>query len=312
MSYLKEEMEYGRWLREGKLQDKLFFKTDKKNIIFIFRHGEARPAAVMKCGKCSEMEKEYLTQKRALALFPAWVPKIYFFETDDGTGNLCMEYVKDNHLSNIVSSVWIGKRKKYLYELEQIFLFCIAFLKHIPVREGRVGHAYSAAEIEAMASDLLGYFGEGGEIPEFKERMDGLHETPSPLIMQHRDFCVRNILYADRQRKVIIDWEDSKEDDLPMVDFNMLLISMVAVYRDIFHEADDHFFGDKDLMEIVRKMREEVRQYLGVKKELFENISALSTLSLCSQNIRKGRFKTAEEIFTYLVRELNQRGILWA
>ena len=302
---------YEGWFEEESLQENFYLITDSRRIVFIFKKGEKEPRAVRKYGKRAEIENEFINHQKAYHLFPTKIPPIYFFRLEGEMGDLCMEYVNESHLNNIVASVWTGKKKRFLKEMQETFLFLMEILKTLPIHEGKVEDSYSYQIAKwAMDHDIqkVNQMQERRRVEEIMKEVSGIR---LPLCMQHRDFCLRNILYSGMQGKMIIDWEDSKEDDLPMVDFNMLLISMISVYKEMFHEAGDHFFANKDLMKIVHKMREQVKQYLGLEEGPFEKISVLSTFSLCSQNIRKGRFKTAEEIFTYLIRELNQRGTLW-
>lgn len=301
--YLKEKIEYESWLDNERLEDRFFLKTRERKIIFLFKNGGNRPRAVIKCGKTSQIEREYINQKNALTLFPMNVPEIYFMKSDGNVSNLCMEYVKDWHLNSIVSSAWIGRKKKYLGELKEIFRFLLDILKLIPARKEKVSNVYPWSEIETMMKNVCGHFGRKAEIDDLGKMLEGVDQVESPLVMQHRDFCVGNVLYGDKGRKVIIDWEDSREKDLVMVDFNMLLISVMKTYEETFKETSEHFFRDREIVDNVNKVRGEIRGYFGLEKSCFRKISLLSTLSLCSQNLRKQRFKTADEIFSFLIRE---------
>jgi len=301
--YLKEGVEYESWLNDEGLENRFFLKTRERKIIFLFRNGSDRPGAVIKCGKTSQIEREYINQKNALALFPTNVPEIYFLKSDGDVSDLCMEYVNGLHLNTIVSSAWMGRKKKYLGELKEIFGFLLNILKLVPARKEKVSNIYPWSEIETIMRIVYGHFGRKAEIDDLGKMLKGVDQIESALVMQHRDFCVANVLYGDKGRKVIIDWEDSREKDLIMVDFNMLLISVAKVYEETLGEAREQCFKDREIMENVNQVREEIRGYFGLEKSCFRKISLLSTLSLCSQNLQKQRFKTADEIFSFLIRE---------
>ena len=301
--YLKEGIEYESWLNDEGLVDRFFLKTRERKIVFLFRNGSDRPGAVIKRGKTSQIEKEYVNQKNALALFPTNVPEIYFMKSDGDVSDLCMEYVKGLHLNTVVSSAWMGRKKKYLGELNEIFGFLLNILKLVPARKERVGNVYPWSEIETIMRIVYGHFGRKAEIYDLGRLLKGVDQIESPVVMQHRDFCVANILYGDNGRKVIIDWEDSQEKDLVMVDFNMLLVSMAKAYEETLMETGEYFYKDREITGNVNKVKEEIRGYFGLEKSWFRKISLLSTLSLCAQNLRKQRLKTADEIFSFLIRE---------
>lgn len=301
--YLKKEIEYESWLNDEGLEDRFVLKTRERKITFLFRNGSDRPKAVIKCGKTSQIEREYINQKNALALFPMNVPEIYFIKSDGNVSSLCMEYVNGLHLNSIVSSAWMGRKKKYLGELEEMFGFLLDILKLVPARKGKVGNVYPWSEVETMMKDVYGHFGRKAEIDDIGRILKGVDQVESALVIQHRDFCVANVLYEDKGHKVIIDWEDSREKDLVMVDFNMLIISVIKTYEETLKEAKERFFKDREIMDNVNHVREGIRGYFGFEKSCFRKISLLSTLSLCSQNLRKQRFKTADEIFSFLIRE---------
>ena len=296
---------YEGWLEEESLQENFFLITDSRRIVFIFRKGEREPRAVRKYGKRAEIENEFINHQKAYHLFPTKIPPIYFFRLEGEMGDLCMEYVNESHLNNIVASVWTGKKKRFLKEMRETFLFLMEILKTLPIHEGKVEDSYSYQIAKwAMDNDIqkVNQMKETRRVEEIMKEVSGIR---LPLCMQHRDFCLRNILYSGMQGKMIIDWEDSKERELPMVDFNMLLVSIIQAYEELFRREKDEFFNENNITEMVEETREEIRQYLGLEKGIFDKISILATFSLWSQNLKKERFKTAEEIFSFLKKELS-------
>lgn len=296
---------YEEWLEEESLQENFFLITDSRRIVFIFRKGEREPRAVRKYGKRADIENEFINHQKAYHLFSTKIPQIYFFRSEGEMGDLCMEYVNESHLNNIVASVWTGKKKRFLKEMRETFLFLMEILKTLPIHEGKVEDSYSYQIAKwAMDNDIQ-------KVNQMKEtrRVEAIMKEVSgirlPLCMQHRDFCLRNILYSGMQGKMIIDWEDSKEGELPMVDFNMLLVSIIQAYEELFRREKDEFFNENNITEMVEETREEIRQYLGLEKGIFDKISILATFSLWSQNLKKERFKIAEEIFSFLKKELS-------
>ena len=296
---------YEGWLEEESLQENFFLITDSRRIVFIFRKGEREPRAVRKYGKRAEIENEFINHQKAYHLFPTKIPPIYFFRLEGEMGDLCMEYVNESHLNNIVASVWTGKKKRFLKEMRETFLFLMEILKTLPIHEGKVEDSYSYQIAKwAMDNDIqkVNQMKETRRVEEIMKEVSGIR---LPLCMQHRDFCLRNILYSGMQGKMIIDWEDSKEGELPMVDFNMLLVSIIQAYEELFRREKDEFFNENNITEMVEETREEIRQYLGLEKGIFDKISILATFSLWSQNLKKERFKIAEEIFSFLNKELS-------
>lgn len=295
---------YEEWLEEEGLQENFCLITNSRRIVFIFRKGEREPRAVKKYGKRAEIENEFINHQKAYRLFPTKIPPIYFLRSKGEMGDLCMEYVNESHLNNIVASVWTGKKIRFLKEIRETFLFLMEILKSLPIQEGKVEDSYSYQIAKRAIDNDMQKVNQMKEKKRVKEIMKEVSGIQLPLCMQHRDFCLRNILYSGMQGKMIIDWEDSREGDLPMVDFNMLLISIIQAYEELFRRERDEFFNENNIMEMVEEKREEIRQYLGLGKEIFEKISILATFSLWSQNLKKERFKTAEEIFSFLNKEL--------
>lgn len=296
---------YEAWLEEGSEQENFYLITDNRRIVFIFKKGEREPRAVRKYGKRAEIENEFINHQKAYHLFPTKIPPIYFFRLEGEMGDLCMQYVNESHLNNIVASVWTGKKKRFLKEMQETFLFLMEILKTLPFHEGKVEDSYSYQIAKwAMDNDMQKVNQMKGtrRVREIMKEVSGIR---LPLCMQHRDFCLRNILYSGIQGKMIIDWEDSKERELPVVDFNMLLVSIIQAYKELFRREKDDFFNENNIAGMVEKTREEIRQYLGFEKGIFDKISILATFSLWLQNLKKERFRIAEEIFSFLNKEVS-------
>ena len=291
-------------------QDRFVLITKDRNISFLFDDDHPLPYAVLKYGKASDIKKEYLKHKKAYEFFPRHVPCILFYERQDKMAFFCIEYVPETHMSNVIASTWIWKKQRFIKEIEELFSLLLLLTKRYIQKTAKCGKKVDPKELETIFNVIALRFESRKEFIWFKDILSKIERINIPRIMQHGDFCNRNILYACKTRKVVIDWEDSKENHFPLVDFNMLLISVIEVYRELFNKTDEDFFNEMELRKIVFKMRRKLIEELKINELYHNEISLLSTAFLCAQNIKKERFKTADKIFFYLAKELSQQGDL--
>ena len=248
--------------------------------------------------------------KRAYNLFPEYVPDILFYEQSGEMASFCIEYVRETNMTNVVASTWVRKKQRFIKEIEKLFSLLLLLNEGYIQKTSKFGEEVDHKELETILNAIALRFGARKEFSRLKDILDKMKGIKITRLMQHGDFCNRNILYADKTRKVVIDWEESKENHFPLLDFNMLLISVIEVYREIFNKTDKDFFKEEDLQKIVFKMRRKFIERLKINGSYYNEISLLSTAFLCAQNIEKERFKTADKIFIHLARELNQQDSL--
>jgi len=276
----------------------------------LFDDDHPLPYAVLKYGKASDISKECCMHKRAYKLFPEYVPNILFYEQSGEMASFCIEYVRETNMTNVLSSTWIRKKQKFIKEIEKLFYLLLLLNEGYIQKTSKFGEEVDHKELETILNAIALRFGPRKEFAWLKDILGKMEGIKITRIMQHGDFCSRNILYADKTQKKVIDWEDSKENHFPLVDFNMLLISVIEVYRRLFNKTDEDFFAEKELQKIVFKMRRELIEKLKINELYHNEISLLSTAFLCAQNIEKKRFKTSDKIFIHLARELNQQDSL--
>ena len=80
-----------------------------------------------------------------------------------------------------------------------------------------------------------------------------LEQVSLPLIPQHGDFSVRNILYRESGDKVLIDWEDCNLLMLPLVDINMLRVSLAESWAGFCKDKDAEF-NDLPLIQAISSL----------------------------------------------------------
>lgn len=289
-------------------QENQFFLVSKaQTISFLFHEGHDRPYAVLKRGRMEDLDKEYQSHREAYSLFPEHVPAILFYEHDGEMASLCMEYVHESHMTDVVASGWFRRKEKFVEETEHMFAFLLLLIETYVRESFGQRQAVDQTELDSIVKTVATRFGSRGEFGQIRGYIYNAIGIKFPRIMQHGDFCGRNVLYAGKTRKVVIDWEDSKKDHLPFLDFNMLLISIMLLYRELFKKTDEDFFRDEALQRIICDTKRFLIKKLGICESDCRYISLLSTLFLCAQNIKKDRSKTADQIFGFLIRQFDSQ-----
>ena len=292
-----------------KNHDRFVLITNEHSISFLFKQGANRPFALVKSGSREEIEREYINHNRAFSLFPNRVPRIYNYEEEAGAASFRIEYIQERTMGNVIASSWFKKKRRFVKETRDIFSLLVELME-------KWGHEFETQEdiiqqndLDPVLSVIGSYFVSKEILPDLRRCFNEIIGVKTPLIMQHGDFCVRNILYADQNRKMVIDWEDSKENHLPLVDFNMLLISLNKLYVQLFGCKDGDFSQEAEIKEYLLSTQKKLMNLLGLNEEDFNRISLLSTAFLCAQNLKKGRNKTASDIFRYLERKVRTPGM---
>lgn len=287
------------------IHDRFVLITGNRTISFLFKEGAAQPFAVVKSGNPIELGREYENHKRAFNLFPEWVPQIYYYKNEGETASLCVEYVQERFMSNVIAASWFNKKRSFIKEAQSLLSLLVEMMRKY-IYEYKIkddtGQQYECNDILDIIDT---YFHSKAVLSNLRKCFDKMTEVRIPFIMQHGDFCVRNILYASRNRKVVIDWEDSRNDHLPLLDFNMLLISLNGLYSRLFQHKNDSFFREKSIQFTVYVTQKRLMDILGLEDINFRLISIGSTAYLCANNLKKKRNQTATEIFNYLKLQTN-------
>ena len=292
-----------------KNHDRFVLITNEHTVSFLFKEGANRPFAVVKSGGREEIEREYINHNRAFSLFPDRVPRIHNYEKEDGAASFWIEYVQERTMGNLIASSWFKKKRRFVKETRDIFSLLVELMEKCVHQFETREDIIQQDDLDSILSVIGSYFVSKEILPDLRRCFNEIIGVKTPLIMQHGDFCVRNILYADQNRKMIIDWEDSKENHFPLVDFNMLLISLNKLHARLFKCKNDDFFQEAKIKESLLSTKRKLMNLLDLNEDDFTRISLLSTAFLCAQNLKKGRNKTASDIFRYLERKVRTPGM---
>jgi len=287
-----------------KCHDRFVLITEDRSISFLFKEGAIQPFAVVKSGDSKELGREYANHKIAFNLFPESVPQLYYYDNKGETASLCIEYVNEMTMSNVVATSWFRKKRRFIKEAQSLLALLVIMMEKY-THEFKIKENMRQQYDHNTILNIIGaHFDSKAIISNLRRCFDKMIDARIPLIMQHGDFCVNNILYANHTRKMVIDWEDSRDDHLPLLDFNMLLISFESLYPQLFPRAGNDFFQEMDMHDAILSTQNKIITLLGINNFDFQCLSLLSTAYLCAQNLKKERLKTASKVFNHLERQV--------
>ena len=285
LDLLKEQGEIGFF---SFANDKIFF--------FKFEASHHKPVSLIKLGNFTSIHREYENHKLAYSIIPKNVPKILFFKSLKKEAVICIEYIENKLLNDILASKIWHKEKCFIKEMDNLFHFFIIWLKKLPVKKipmervDNISRGIVKLHQESLDKDIT------NTLITIYEK---LKTTPVPVAIQHRDFSVANVRYA-KDRFIILDWEDLAKEDIAISDFAMLYFSLVKFYCNFFQTDILSFHSQKEIQIILKKIINNIISYLEIEKKVFDKIFILSLYSLWSQNLKKGRFATAKDLLRFL------------
>ena len=278
--------------------------TDERKIAFLFNDNGTQPYTVEKSGPQTAIESEYKNHMMAEELLGNIVPKLGKLQLKTGHASFNLEYVPEILLSNIIATAFLNKKKKYCNEVISILDFYldvfIAFFENSQFVFGTLAED----ELSKITSSLFNGSFKSHCIQELKVQFSRSKNIKFSRMLQHGDFGIRNILYASKNRKVLIDWEDMHVATFPLLDYVMLLVSIELLYEEIIEENSKNLFRVFVVKNKQLNLQNRIQTYLEMSNEDFKILTFLCTASLCHQNLVKGRKSTAQLLFNELEKQV--------
>lgn len=203
---------------------------------------------------------------------------------------------------NLVGEAWWHRYKVFIREALGHLHFFREVYRLLAEKGGMDQVIVSAGDVKGLLDGVDGLLGDGADALLLKQALTQTIGTTLPRLMQHGDFCVRNVLIAGGERgRVLIDWEDLQERRWPLADFVLLRLSLKEVYASLFAADLAAMERLPALTEGLLAAEAELMQILNLDSTAMRAAQVLSLACLCRQNLGKGRLDTARAIFGELM-----------
>ncbi len=276
--------------------------TKGRRISFLFQDKGLYPFAVKKSGQKADISTEYQNHGKAKVLLGNKVPDIWGFETCEETAFFYLEYVPEIFLSNVVAHSFFNQKKVFVKEVLSILDFYLGVFTCFLNQRGPVSAVANTLDIGKLFSEISAGFADRN-IETLTHAFALAEKSGKPMMLQHGDFCIRNILYGNNQRKVLIDWEDMNSSTLPLMDYMMLFISIQALFEQLFNDDPGQLFRMSEIKTKADEIKTKIMSMLCLDRASFHRLAFLSTALLCRQNLSKDRQTTAQLIFTEMEKQ---------
>ncbi len=220
-------------------------------------------------------------------------------------GLVAEEAIPEYFLGNIVAGTWRDRRAVFIREALAHVAFCLSVNRRFVQGAPPEAEPVTGDEVKALLDALDELTHKGSEREQLKASLQECVGLVLPRLIQHGDFCVRNVLIAGGKRgRVLIDWEDMQERRWPLADYVLLRLSMKEVYADLFTTELSAMEKIPELAAGLTALETELMTLLNLDQETFHVTELLSLACLCRQNIRKKRSQTAKTILGELLQRL--------
>lgn len=265
-----------------------------RQVSFLFRESQKWPYAVRKMGEPIELQRELAKHRRVHQVLGEMVPAVMGEQLTGKPASVYLEYIPEFTLTNRVAQHPLARERAFVHEASGLLEFCILIQQRFFQASPQLPVPVSSTEVADLQQgigDLLSGCSAANTIISTLELTIG---TALPRILQHGDFCVRNVLMAKGRRgRVLIDWEDLQEGRLPLVDYALLKFSLQKVAASWFSQPCRSLLSDE-----LAATEAALGELLELDRNAMRVAELLSLASLCRQNLQKGRSETAQEIFT--------------
>ncbi len=285
------------------ITDRYVFLTPDREIALVFGAQGRFPTHVEKKGHQEALAREWQNHQWAARCLGPLVPALYDFSPEEGRAVMKMEYIPEKNLPNVVSEALFRRCR-----LEKETLATLDFFQGVFTRFEKEAQAPKEKLNKTMQAEVtqgLAFACPGGDGREVRTRLEKAFTNRAfPLIPQHGDFCVRNVLYRNARQMVLIDWEDFNPACLPLVDLNMLCISLAETWAQIGGGDGRGFISHAVIQKRVTALSNHMREKLDVSPEEWRICGLLSLVLLVGINVRKNRLATAMKIRDEFLRQL--------
>jgi hypothetical protein len=282
--------------------DRFVLMTEDREIAFLFRDQEKAPWAVRKSGVREELAAEYHKHSRAFEILCQRVPAVMDMTKAGSTASITFEAINERFLGNIVAAAFLRKKQVFIREALGHLDFCLEVYRLLAARGSVERVVVTEEEVYGLLAGIDRLPGDAVDASLLKQALVQTVGITLPKLMQHGDFCVRNILIAGGDRgRVLIDWEDMHERRWPLADFVLLRLSLKEVYADLFSVDLAAMEHQPALVKGLAATEAELMGILHLDRPAMRAAQLLSLACLCQQNLDKGRLKTATAIFRELM-----------
>ncbi|MDO3379733.1 aminoglycoside phosphotransferase family protein [Geoalkalibacter halelectricus] len=280
--------------------DRFALLTGDRQIVFLFKPGVVAPWAVCKSGNFEALDVERRNHAWAVRLLGKRVPALL---KEDVMGGLTMEALPERLLGNMVAQAWMNRREVFVREACRHFEFCRevyqSFVKGGSLERAEVG----AGEIDGLIDGISQLLQDSPNAGQLTDALKALIGVSLPRMIQHCDFCVRNVLVVGGDRdRVLIDWEDMQARCWPLADFALLHLSLKGAYAAMFKTPLSGMEDHPAISRAIAETRAKLAGLLDLDERGMRQATLLSLAYLCRQNLMKQRQGTARNIFAELER----------
>ena len=219
-----------------------FDRTTSSVLLSIFSSDGTEPAVVAKlCAKVEHLAREFENLRAVRRAVPEVAPLPLFLDRVGGYGVLGMKAVHGGGVSG-----WAECRDR-LPAVVDLLVRVHGALREMDGREDGLRRSVEDA-LQCLAGHKqdLRTWAAAARVSE--EVMAAVEKGRLPLIPQHGDFYLRNILFRGRE-VFVIDWEDFGEVCVPGYDLFSLFLDFFVPWK---AGGTDRFFGDARLAEVLR------------------------------------------------------------
>jgi len=278
--------------------------TSDRQIAILFKDKDSQPFAVRKSGPLTGIKTEYQNHHMARALLGDKVPDIWGFEASTDKASFYLEYVPERLLSNVIAESFIYKKKIFFKEILLILDFYISVFNCFLENRPSFPPSDKEKDMVKMSSEIISHPFASKIKSQLNQIVIKAEKIKKPYMVQHGDFCIRNILFGHNKKKILIDWEDMNISAFPLVDYMMLFMSIQEIFQQLFHMNPAQLFKVPELKKKAAEVKSAILSMLCIDNEMFNTLAVLSTAVLCHQNLEKKRDATAQLIFKELEKQI--------
>lgn len=287
-----------------KIADRYLFLTPDREVALVFASEARLPTHVEKKGPLDALTHEWRNHQWAVTCLGATVPSLLEFFPAEGQAVMKMEYIPEKTLTNVVSEALLRQRR-----LEKETLAALDFLQTVFTRFHQTGQGRRQkldSAMQAVITEGLAFILPSDNESAARTRLEkALDQNVFPLIPQHGDFCVRNVLYRNARQMVLIDWEDFTLASLPLIDLNMLCISLAETWAQIAGDNGEEFINNTVVQKKIAALSNHMRGQLDAAAGEWHICGLLSLACVVGSNLRKNRLATAMKIREEFLRQLD-------
>ena len=285
------------------IADRYLVLTPGREVALVFSSGRHLPVHVEKKGFLEDLKQEWQNHQWATRHLGPAAPSLLGFFPEAAQAVMKMEYVPEKNLPNMVSETFFRRSRLEKLTLAVFDFFLSVFTRFCDAADGCIGIPDTA--MQAMTQKGLDFIPISGSRTSLRMHLEEvLLQNKFFLLPQHGDFCVRNVLFRNAEDMVLIDWEDFNPISLPLVDLNMLRISLAETW-DQLGGSGDNFLQTPIIEHKISDLRQIIQKKLNLTDKDWQAYSLLSLAYLVGSNLTRNRMTTAGKIRDEFLRQVD-------